>query len=163
MMNEPRTTQLRIIWKFLSGIKVAGVRSEIIRQKWMKSESEAKSYEEVLKIAQQSKLNRLAAVATGTDGDKKGVQGKVASAPFMKVKERREADRSRRTPHTSSDSSRSSAITNSLTSADSGASRGGNQGNFLCHYCKTQNHFGGWRLCDKRLKENPSWIPKGFQ
>ena len=52
MMNEPRSTQLRIIWKFLSGIKDAGVRSEIIRQKWMKSESEAKSYEEVLKIAQ---------------------------------------------------------------------------------------------------------------
>ena len=64
MMNEPRSTQLRIIWKVLSGIKDAGVRSE---KKWMKSESEAKSYEEVLKIAQQSKLlNRLAAVATGT-------------------------------------------------------------------------------------------------
>ena len=66
-MNEPRgTLKQRIVWKFLSGIRDPGVRSEVIRHKWMKSRTEAKSYEDVLKLAEQAKLDRLATGSGGT-------------------------------------------------------------------------------------------------
>ena len=44
-LDEPRSTQQRIVWKFLSGIKDPVVRSEVIKQKWMKTPTDAKSFD----------------------------------------------------------------------------------------------------------------------
>lgn len=160
-LNEPRGTQQRIVWKFLSGIRDPAVRSEVIRHKWMKSRTEAKSYEEVLKLAEQAKLDRIATIATGVGGTSKAT-AKVAAASSGKVRERRTAD-SQRTPHSSGESTRSSASYNS--SKSSAGTQGSDSGNFLCHFCGTKDHYGGWRQCEKRLKTDPNWTPrsKGFQ
>lgn len=159
--DEPRGLQQRIVWKFLSGIRDPGVRAEVIRQKWMLSRKEAKSYDEVLKIAQQAKLDRIAAVATGQGGEKKFGKVAAASTASTRVRERRDAPR--RTPHASSESNKSAGSNSSFNSRESSGSAGNESGNFLCHYCGTKNHYGGWKLCNKRLDENPSWRPKSFQ
>lgn len=32
--------------------------------------------------------------------------------------------------------------------------------NWLCHYCRTRSHSGGWRSCARRQRENPEWFPR---
>ncbi len=153
-LNEPLGTTQRIVWKFLSGIKDLDVRKAVINAKWMKSEREALSYDEVLKIAETERMNKEAASATGPHGSK----GKVAS-----VRERRNHSR---TPHTSSESNHSSGSNRSVRSSSSETSKPTHLPNFKCHYCKTTSHFGGWKACRKRETENPDWTPasaKGFQ
>lgn len=152
--TEPNSTQQRIVWKFLSGIRDAEVRNAVIREKWMASPSQAKSYEEVLKIAETAKMTRMATSATG-----KGNGGTVAAAPMMSKVDRKRHGSSRSS--TESASSRSS--TGSTSSRNSTGSTNSNvtqsQGNFLCHYCNSTSHFGGWKLCPSRLKDDPNWTP----
>ena len=104
-LGEPISTQQRIIWKFLSGIKDQAIRSEVIRQRWMKSPTGPKGYDEVLLIAEQAKLDKLATTATG-NGSGFGKKGSFQAAPVSKVSERRKAGNYKaRTPHTSGESS----------------------------------------------------------
>ena len=167
-LGEPRSTQQRIVWKFLSGIRDTQVRSEVIRQKWMKNPMEAKPYEEILLIAEQAKLDRMAAVATGKPG------GQVFKAtPVSRIKDRRRAaPRPQRhsgessvgsTPSPSPKSGRSSIGSSGLSSDSVVSPSGVEQGNFLCHFCKTRSHFGGWKACPKRATDDPGWKPQGFQ
>lgn len=37
---------------------------------------------------------------------------------------------------------------------------GDNTKNWLCHYCNTTNHLGGWKACPDRRRYNPSWTPR---
>ena len=156
-MKEPLGTQQRIVWKFLYGIRDPDVRNAVIREKWMKSGTEAKGYDEVLKIAETAKMNKAATAATGP-GDNRAVT-KVAA--FSRVKERR--DKGGR--HQSSDSSESDRSTGRSSSSNSTAP--GSGVNFKCHYCNSTSHYGGWKACPKRAEENPRWTPsntgKGFQ
>ena len=163
-LGEPLSTQQRIIWKFLSGIKDQSIRSEVIRQKWMKSPTETKSYDEVLLIAEQAKLDKLATAATGNGSGMMKRDGFQAAPVSSRVSERRRGAHDRpRTPHTSGESNGTSNHSSRSGSFGSGdASGGSGNGNFLCHFCKTTNHFGGWRSCPKRAQENPSWKPSGF-
>ena len=149
VLNEPLGAQQRIVWKFLSGIRDSEVRNAVIREKWMKSPTEAKPFEEVLMIAQTAKMNKIATVATGHNGQK----GKVA-AVSSRIKERR--GQNNRTQHSSSESNRS---TSSGSARSDGSTPAQGSVNFKCHYCNTTNHYGGWKLCRKRLDENPSWSP----
>lgn len=32
--------------------------------------------------------------------------------------------------------------------------------NWFCLYCHTRDHTGGWKVCKKRERENPSWRPQ---
>lgn len=159
-LGEPVSTQQRIIWKFLSGIKDQSVRAEVIRQRWMKSPTEPKGYDEVLLIAEQAKLDKLATTATGT-----GKRGSFQVAPVSKVTERRKAGTNYRprTPHSSGESNGSTPSSNtsrgSFGSSGDASGGGSSNGNFLCHFCKTTSHFGGWRACPKRAQEEPSWKP----
>ena len=173
-LDEPRSTQQRIVWKFLSGIKDPSIRSEVIKQKWMKNPYETKPYGEILLIAEQAKLDKLAAVATG-----KGLEGHKDhfKAAASRVGDRRRSMPKGRTPNHSGESSTGStpapspksgrSSLGSTGSSESGilSPVGSDSGNFLCHYCKTRSHFGGWKLCPKRSSENPSWKPQsqGFQ
>ena len=150
-LDEPRSTQQRIVWKFLSGIRDSAIRSEVIRQKWMKSPHEAKSFDEVLLIAEQAKLDRLAAVATGKQGG--GQLRDFKAAPAVRVTERRKGAANRSPQHsgesslTLSSSSGRSSRESRRSSTDSALSPNeSDRGNFLCHYCKTRSHFGGWKV-----------------
>ena len=163
-LGEPISTQQRIIWKFLSGIKDQAIRSEVIRQRWMKSPTEPKGYDEVLLIAEQAKLDKLATTATG-NGSGFGKKGSFQAAPVSKVSERRKAGNYKaRTPHTSGESSVRSTPSpipsrGSFGSSSDSNGGGSSNGNFLCHFCKTTSHFGGWKACPKRAQEEPSWKP----
>ncbi len=56
----------RIIWRFLDGVRDREIRSAIIRERWMKDRKTPKSYEEVLKIATNTQMTKVAANATGS-------------------------------------------------------------------------------------------------
>ena len=164
----PKGVQQRIVWKFLSGIRDADVRREVIKEKWMVSSSESKSFAEVLKIAETARLAKIAVAATSGRGTE---AGKISAA--TRVEERRNAQKpyrgggSRnggRSTHSSGESTSSGASSGRNSSGSS--SRGSmesDQGrvgtNFLCHYCKERTHYGGWKLCEKRKRENPDWKP----
>ena len=150
--------QQRIVWKFLSGIRDADVRAQVIREKWMESSNRSKSFSEVLKIAETAKLSKVATAATGSGRNASGEVGKVAA--MSRVDDRRRGNKKQRT-ESSDDQNRqvrshhySSESTGSGTSDNTSAPR-----NFQCHYCNETSHYGGWKMCEKRKKENPSWKP----
>ena len=156
--------QQRVVWKFLSGIRDGDVRSEVIKAKWMTSTSQSKSFAEVLKIAETAKLAKVATVATG--GNRVSESGKIGAA--ARVEERRNAGKGYnrqhggRSPHTSSESATSFGSRGSATSSNKSKSSTDSDTpgtNFLCHYCKERSHYGGWKLCERRRKENPNWKP----
>ena len=130
----------RIIWRFLDGVRDKEIRSAIIRERWMKDRKTPKSYDEVLRIATNAQMTKVAANATGSgSGGQHTAKAKLAAL-------------------------------NQNTPNRSGSNRGrtkkpgGNVGRseapraFDCFYCH-QRHAGGWRECAKRRKENPTWTP----
>ena len=167
-LNEPLGMQQRIVWKFLSGIKDPEVRKAVIREKWMKTNSEAKSYEEVLKIAETAKMSKIATAATGQNPQ--NVQRVNVAAAKSRVQERRGTNF--RSQHSSSESNKSGASYSSSSRSGSSArysptpNKGPATGNFNCHYCHSTSHYGGWKMCPDRSKNDPDWTPsttkKGF-
>ena len=151
---DPASTQQRIVWKFLSGIRDQNVRSQVIKEKWMASNREAKNYQEVLKIAETARMHHMATNATAPGGSQP--KAKVAAMTRSRVKDRREGSR-----HNSSESAKSSYSNSSSNSISSGgtSSSSGSMPNFRCHYCNTTEHFGGWKFCKKRQDSEPNWTP----
>ena len=139
---DPTSTQQRIVWKFLNGIRDSEVRGAVIKEKWMKTDREAKSYEEVLKIAETAKMSKIATVATG---------GKTAADKLPKVAAAKVPVKKHQT--------RSNGARNKQSSSDSGRSSDSSTYFKKCHYCQTTGHWGGWKLCEKRKKEDPDWTP----
>ena len=155
---DPVGVQQRVVWKFLSGIRDPDVRSEVIKAKWMDTPGSAKPYADVLKIAETAKLAKIATAATG--GAKVQQPAKIAPV-YSKVKEKRAgARRNDRSHHSSAESFESSdSRRSSLESSGSGQKSVSE--NFVCHYCNKSDHYGGWRNCERRKKEDPTWKP-GF-
>ena len=130
-----------------------------------------------LLTAETAKMTKVATAATGSG--KIQTEGSKVAAVKHFVKERRGISSRKpnnRTPHSSSESYSSNRSSGSLggggqsdgSGSDSRRNSGGsadfrrNSGeppgtNFLCHYCKERSHYGGWKLCEKRRKENPDW------
>ena len=133
---------LRVAWKFVSGISDEKVRRKLMEDGWMKNRKEAKPLEELLKVAEIAKQTDEAVKAmkpeTGTvsvlfdDHD-----GQLCANRFRQQ---------------SSDSS---------TSRASGSSNSSGMAlEFLqCFYCN-KKHRGGWFYCEKRKKEDPKWKPQ---
>ena len=169
-LNEPRSTQQRIVWKFLSGVRDPEVRNAVIREKWMKSTTEAKSYDEILKIAETAKMARIATTATGRGNTTSGAVGAVSDSGYRgKVGQKRKgSDESYSSRNsTGSEPSRSSIGSNrssaGSTRSSTGSGRGstGNEsGNFKCYYCNERSHYGGWKACPKKGREDPGWTPQ---
>jgi hypothetical protein len=128
---DPNGMHQRIIWRFLDGVKEKDIRSEIIRARWMKDRKTPKPYDEVLKIAENAKMIKVAAGATGHNGHGSGSSKSNAIQVAAMVPHGRKNVRG--TPP-----SRPRA--------------------FDCFYCR-QRHPGGWRTCEKRKRENPDWEP----
>ena len=61
------TLQKRTAWKFLSGIQNKEIRASVIKEKWMASETEAKTPEEILLIAETARMTMAAVSATGNN------------------------------------------------------------------------------------------------
>ena len=49
---DTASMQQRIVWRFLDGVKNKNLRNELVRSQWMKDRKTAKSYAEVLKMAE---------------------------------------------------------------------------------------------------------------
>ena len=161
---DQKSTHQRIVWKFLSGIRDSDIRAAVIKAEWMLSSSEAKPFPDVLKIEETAKLAKVATAATGTMKIQESM--KIAQVRSIVKEKRGEFGRNRRTVHSSNESnnSNSSRVSSSTDySSDSRGSSGAkpkeNYSNFLCHYCKERSHYGGWKMCEKRRKENPNWKP----
>ena len=59
------TLQKRTAWKFLSGIQNKEIRASVIKEKWMATEIEAKTPDEILLIAETARMTMAAVSATG--------------------------------------------------------------------------------------------------
>ena len=132
---------LKIAWKFVSGLSEENVRRKLMEGGWMKNRREAKPLDELLKIAEVTRQTDEAVRATkpGTGSAamfQQDREGEVSATRFRNV---------------SSDSHSSRA------SGSSGSS--GLVLDFIqCWYCN-KKHRGGWFHCEKRKKENPTWRP----
>ena len=55
----------RVVWRFLDGLLDRDIRERLIRERWMKDESNAKEYDEIIKIAETARASKQAASLTG--------------------------------------------------------------------------------------------------
>ncbi len=129
--------QVRVVWQFLNGLRDKDVREALIKEKWMADGQKAKSYDEILKIAETVVNTKVAGRATG----------KIATGNLGAAKESRGGQKS------PNNKSRYSAT-----------SRGpypgaGRNSNWECYYCKKRDHDGGWAKCPLRLEKDPQWRP----
>ena len=123
----------RIAWKFLSGIQNREIRASVIKEKWMKSDTEAKSPDEILLIAETTRRTMAAVSATSSHKPIVGAVGQERRA--------QEYDSTAATQERSGDYNSS-------------------RRNSECKYCK-RNHPGGWEKCYRRQREAPNWTPDG--
>ena len=133
---------LRVAWKFVSGIADEKVRRKLMEDGWMKSRREAKPLEELLKVAEIAKQTEEAVKAMKPENGAVSMlyddrDGQICVNRFRQL------------------SSDSSTSRNSGSSNSSGIAL-----EFLqCFYCN-KKHRGGWFYCEKRKKENPKWKPQ---
>ena len=133
---------LRVAWKFVSGISDEKIRRKLMEDGWMKSRREAKPLEELLKVAEIAKQTEEAVKAM------KPETGTVS----MLLDDREGTLCANRFRQQSSDSTNSRAFGSSNSS--------GMALEFLqCFYCN-KKHRGGWFYCEKRKKEDPKWKPQ---
>ena len=130
--------QVRVVWQFLNGLRDKDVREALIKEKWMADGQKAKSYDEILKIAETVVNTKVAGRATG----------KVAtgSGNLGVAKDSRGGQKS---PNNKS----------RYSTPNRGPYPGANRGNWECYYCKKRDHDGGWAKCPLRLEKDPQWKP----
>ena len=76
---DPNGMHQRIIWRFLDGVKDKEIRSVIIKERWMKDRRTRKPYDDVLKIATNAHMTKVAANATGGTSRNQQPKAKVAA------------------------------------------------------------------------------------
>ena len=134
--HPPHIKQMRVVWQFLNGLKDRDVREVLIREKWMEDGENAKSYEEILKIAEGTLNTKIASRATGrsTHGAVGAAQETGNMIPVKGGSTRRDSRRGDE------------------------QQQQGTRPSWECYYCK-RLHEGGWFRCEKRRAENPKWRP----
>ena len=169
----------RVVWRFLDGLKDRDVRERLIHERWMKDESNAKDYDDILKIAETARSSKQAASLTGSrhhpgtslaapvrldagavtslrpDGRGQRWAGQGPPAPA----------RPRAPPLPSPAGPGRSPLPRVSGQGQPAGSyqrscgdRGGRPAG-RCYYCDVA-HPGGWISCRRRLQENPSWTPR---
>ena len=164
-----------IVWKFLSGVRDSEVRNAVIREKWMNSSTEAKPFDEILKIAETAKMTGIATTATGRGNGGSATVAAMADSGYRgKVGQRRKEynETGSNRSSTGSESGRSSTGSGRSGGGGNRSSTGSENDKFKCYYCTEKSHYGGWKSCPKKMKEDPDWTPqksgrdfsgKGFQ
>ena len=105
-------------------------------------------------------MARIATTATGRGNCGSATVAAMADSGYRgKVGQRRKE-------YNETGSNRSSTGSESSRSS-TGSSRGGNRSstgsendNFKCYYCTEKSHYGGWKSCPKKMKEDPDWTPQ---
>ena len=139
--------EVRVVWQFLNGLRDRDVREALIKEKWMKDGQNAKSYDEILKIAETVVNAKVAAKATGqvkAQGFKSGTINALSSSNTTGKKSPKNKGkynyRSNSSPYNTS---------GSRTRKDS----------LVCWYCEKKDHEGGWQQCPLREEKDPQWKP----
>lgn len=130
--------QMRVVWQFLNGLRDRDVREVLIREKWMEDGENAKSYEEILKIAEGTLNTKIASRATG-----RPTHGAVGAA--------------RETGTVAPVNGAGGSYRRDTRKSDESSVQG-TRPKWECYYCKKM-HEGGWFRCEKRRAENPKWRP----
>ena len=173
----------RVVWRFLDGLKDRDIRERLIRERWMKDESHAKDYDDVLKIAETARTSKQAASLTGSRHQPgAGFAAPVQRAPVPMTslppdgRAQRGPGRSSpgpvrpRPPPALGPGQPVPRVTGQGHAA--GGYRRGGDGGYRhsadgrggrpigrCYYCDAA-HPGGWFNCQRRMQENPSWTPR---
>jgi len=136
--HPPYIKQMRVVWQFLNGLRDRDVREVLIKEKWMEDGENAKSYDEILKIAEGTLSTKIASRATGKSGQgaAAAVQEIGTVAPFKGGSARKE------TPNSNSRDRQQST-----------------KQKIDCYYCGSTHEGYGWYKCSKRRAENPKWRP----
>ena len=139
--QDQKDLDLRIAWKFVSGLSEENVRRKLMESGWMKDRRQAKPLEELLKIAEVTRQTDEAVKAT-----KLGT-GSVAlcqqdNEGGINVSRFRNASSDSHSSRASGSSSSSGMVLDFIQ----------------CWYCN-KKHRGGWFHCEKRKKEDPKWRP----
>lgn len=158
----------RVVWRFLDGLKDRDVRERLIHERWMKDESQAKDYDDILKIAETARSSKQAASLTGSRlhlGT--ALAGTVTS---LRPDGHGQHPAGQRSPASARPRPPPAAGPGRPLSRVSGAGQaagsyqrswggGGGRPAGKCYYCDVA-HPGGWIRCRRRLQENPSWTPR---
>ena len=167
--ESPDVKRKRVVWRFLDGLIDRDVRERLIRERWMKDESNAKEYDDILKIAETARTSKQAASLTGSRHQFGGAAAvaqpqpvAAAAAPPLPPAprgQRRPAAQPGSAPCqlTAPPAARSGQPPAGQSGLRSGAGRGRAVGR--CFYCSIP-HSGGWYRCQRRLAENPGWTPR---
>lgn len=135
----------------------------------MKSSTEAKPFDEILKIAETAKMARIATTATGRGNGGSATVAAMADSGYRgKVGQRRKEYNETGSNRSSTGSESSRSSTGSGRSSGGGSTGGSTSGsrsstgneNFKCYFCNEKSHYGGWKSCPKKMKEDPDWTPQ---
>ena len=135
--------QVRVVWQFLNGLKDRDVREALIKEKWMEDGEKAKSYDEILKIAETVANAKVASRATGQvngQATKNGVINAMSRDPAGKKSPKNKGK-----------------YLGSNNPYNAGASN--RRENWSCWYCEKRDHEGGWQRCPLREEKDPQWKP----
>ena len=155
----------RVVWRFLDGLRDKDIRERLIRESWMKDDSNAKDYDDILKIAETARTAKHAATLTGSRHHNIGelcaaaVQQEAGAAAAAQPIGRGQRWPSQLTPPPVQ-SRPPPAARSGQPPGRPGAARGrGDRPIGRCYYCDIP-HQGGWVQCRRRLRENPAWSPR---
>ena len=145
--------QSRIAWQFLNGARDKDVREELIEKGWMTDRKTAKTYDEILKIAEGAVNRKIAARATGKSGPTSSRPGGMFNA--VQSRPGPGSTSSSGNSNRSSGSAGRERVSDPRQGKDSRTAREGS--NWTCHHCKTSDHSGGWKRCPKFRRDYPDW------
>ena len=145
----------RVVWRFLAGLRDREIRSHLIKEKWMENDEKAKSYDEVMKIALAALSCKRATQVTGMSRNNGAVTAQ------LKISDSRCKGMDEEQPITQAQGNVQS-LTQKERLHEANKEKAyqirRTQRKFKCYYCN-KIHPGGWKVCSRRLKEDPSWKP----
>ena len=150
--DSQRELDRKVAWKFVSGVSDERVRRRMLEEGWMKNRQEAKSLEELLKLAEVTKRTDDAVKVLGKETAVINAVNEVSVAAINRAAGE-QRDRHKTNSSESMRSGGSSSSKNGFSSASDNPSD-----YLLCFYCN-RKHRGGWRHCTRRKSENPNWKP----
>ena len=147
--DSQRELDRKVAWKFVSGVSDERVRRRMLEKGWMKNRQEAKSLEELLKLAEVTKRTDDAVKVLGKETAVINALNEVSVAAINRAA----GDQRDRHKTNSSESIRSGGSSSSKNGFSSASDNPLDY--LLCFYCN-RKHRGGWRHCTRRKSENPT-------
>ena len=151
--DSQRELDRKVAWKFVSGDSDERVRRRMLEEGWMKNRQEAKSLEELLKLAEVTKRTDDAVKVLAKEMAVINALNEVSVAAINRAAGE-QRDRHKKNSSESIRSGGRSSSKNGFSSASDNP-----LDYLLCFYCNRKHRGGGWRHCTRRKSENPNWKP----